>query len=117
MCIDSVVVTLTSAMGDDQYNGSTSGSGDSETRTPEESLVLVPVVTEEGITLVLGQHLLIPHTHYTATLSLQSGHFITTHFCKWETQYSHTIVVTYNKLKREFSAQPSQIRVHRRYFS
>ena len=83
MCIDSVVVTLTSpAMRVDQYNGSTSGSA-------EESLILVPVVTDEGITLVLGQHLL-PQTHYTATLSLQSGHFITTHFCKWESPYSHS---------------------------
>ena len=81
MCIDSVVVTLTSpAMRVDQYNGSTSGS----------AVILLPVVTDEGITLVLGQHLLVPHTHYTATLSLQSGHFITTHFCKWESPYSHS---------------------------
>ena len=61
MCIDSVVVTLTSqAMRVDQYNGSTSGSGD--TGSAEESLILLPVVTEEGISLVLGPPLLIPHT-------------------------------------------------------
>ena len=106
MCIDSVVVTLTSPpMRDDHYNGSTSGRGD--TGSAEESLILVPVVTEEGISLVLGPPLLIPHTHYTATLSLQSGHFITTHFCKWESPYSHTIVVTYNKLKIELSIPPN----------
>ena len=70
MCMDTVVVVI-------------SGQG-AENNTKE---VLIPVVTDDRISLVLGPHthLLDPHTHYTALLSFTHGHFITTHFCEWVT--------------------------------
>jgi hypothetical protein len=76
VCIDSVMVMLSA--GDD--TGSTSGSGSGERRTTGSQEVLMPVVRETEISVVLGQHLLDPHTHYTAILSLQQQQFSTVHF-------------------------------------
>ncbi|CAI8007686.1 hypothetical protein GBAR_LOCUS5339, partial [Geodia barretti] len=76
MCIDSVMVMLSA--GDD--TGSTSGSGSGERGTTGSETVLMPVVRETEISVVLEPHLLDPHTHYTAILSLQQQHFSTVHF-------------------------------------
>jgi hypothetical protein len=74
MCIDSVMVVLSA--GDE--SASSSSGGKEAGGTSEE--VLIPEVRETEISVVLGQHLLDPHTHYTAILSLQQQQFSTVHF-------------------------------------
>ena len=85
VCIDSVMVTLPA--GDD--TGSTSRSGSGERGATGSETVLMPVVRETEISLVLGPHLLDPHTHYTATLSLQQQHFSKAHFCELMTYWHY----------------------------
>ncbi|CAI8007688.1 hypothetical protein GBAR_LOCUS5340 [Geodia barretti] len=77
VCIDSVMVTLSA--GNDTGSTSRSGSGGEKTGGTSQE-VLMPVVRETEIIVVLEPHLLDPHTHYTATLSLQQQHFSTAHF-------------------------------------
>ena len=71
LCIDTVMLTLS------HTNITASiGSGGGETE------VLVPSLREGEITLLLGQHLLVPHTHYSASLSLDQQHTVHTSFCE-----------------------------------
>ena len=61
----------------------TASSGSREGSDGEgETEVLVPSLREEKITLLLGQHLLVPHTHYSASLSLDQQHTVITSFCE-----------------------------------
>ena len=85
VCIDSVMVLLSAGDG----TGSTSGSGSGERGATESETVLMPEVRETEISVVLGPHLLDPHTHYTATLSLQQQNFSTAHFCELMTYWHY----------------------------
>ena len=68
LCMDTVMLTLS------HTNTTASGGGETE--------VLVPSLREGEITLLLGQHLLVPHTHYSASLSLDQQHTVLTSFCE-----------------------------------
>ena len=78
LCMDTVMVTLsprhTTASSGSSGSGEGSGGGETE--------VLVPSLREGEITLLLGQHLLVPHTHYSASLSLDQQHTVHTSFCE-----------------------------------
>ena len=85
MCIDSVMLMLSA--GDE--SASSSSGGKEAGGTSQE--VLIPEVRETEISVVLGPHLLDPHSHYTAMLSLQQQHVSTLHFCELMT-YWHYIL-------------------------
>ena len=76
MCIDSVMVMLSAG---DESASSSNGAKEAGGTSQE---VLIPEVRETEISVVLGPHLLDPHTHYTATLSFQQQHLFYVHFCE-----------------------------------
>ena len=79
VCINTVEVRL--ALGNPDIS---SGSAEGEGREGEgETEVIVPSLRNRNITLLLRPHLLLPHTHYTASLSLDNQHSLSTSFCEW----------------------------------
>ena len=81
VCIDTVEVRL--ALGNPDISSS-SGSAEEEGREGEgQTEVIVPSLRDRIITLLLRPHLLLPHTHYTASLSLDNQHSLSTSFCEW----------------------------------
>ncbi|CAI8028078.1 hypothetical protein GBAR_LOCUS15998 [Geodia barretti] len=65
-CSDTVLVRL--LLGENDGSGGATGD------------VFIPIVTETGISVVLGPNLLNPHTHYTATLSFSHQQSLSVNF-------------------------------------